>query len=363
MRPSSSAGRNNAARVRFCSTLAALIASLAFAAPAKAQVFETVGGRALGMGGAFVAVADDVTATYWNPAGLAVGGLVDAAVQRSTSTSPSNPDDTPASAGGWRASTTFLGFAIPSLGVSYLRTRSGQASSPTASPTDVRQQDRPGVASARVVAVDTFGVTLLQSLLPNLVVGTTLKLARGSSLATDVPGSTSLSTALDDVAQLPASARTRFDVDVGLMATTGPLRFGLVGRNLRQPDFAPDEATGAGRVARQVRAGIALTPGFTPGRTAASQPSFTIAFDADLTRATLPVGDERHVAAGVERWLRGRRVGVRAGVRASTVGDRRPVGTAGASVAVRPGILVEGHYARGRQAAGQQWSVGGRVTF
>ncbi len=30
-----------------------------------------VGSRALGMGGAFVAVADDATATYWNPAGLA----------------------------------------------------------------------------------------------------------------------------------------------------------------------------------------------------------------------------------------------------------------------------------------------------
>jgi hypothetical protein len=29
-----------------------------------------VGGRALGMGGAFVAIADDATATYWNPAGL-----------------------------------------------------------------------------------------------------------------------------------------------------------------------------------------------------------------------------------------------------------------------------------------------------
>ncbi|MEK9136891.1 MAG: UPF0164 family protein, partial [Bacteroidota bacterium] len=29
-----------------------------------------VGGRALGMGGAFVALANDVTAGYWNPAGL-----------------------------------------------------------------------------------------------------------------------------------------------------------------------------------------------------------------------------------------------------------------------------------------------------
>ena len=30
-----------------------------------------VGGRALGLGGAYVGIADDVTATYWNPAGLA----------------------------------------------------------------------------------------------------------------------------------------------------------------------------------------------------------------------------------------------------------------------------------------------------
>jgi len=30
-----------------------------------------VGGRALGMGGAFVAVANDVTSGYYNPAGLA----------------------------------------------------------------------------------------------------------------------------------------------------------------------------------------------------------------------------------------------------------------------------------------------------
>ena len=43
---------------------------LAASAPVHAQVFETFGVRALGMGGAFVAVADDATATYWNPAGL-----------------------------------------------------------------------------------------------------------------------------------------------------------------------------------------------------------------------------------------------------------------------------------------------------
>src|SRR5687768_8543679 len=37
------------------------------------HVFESVGERALGMGGAFVAVADDATAVHWNPAGLVSG--------------------------------------------------------------------------------------------------------------------------------------------------------------------------------------------------------------------------------------------------------------------------------------------------
>ncbi|PWT84196.1 MAG: hypothetical protein C5B57_05305, partial [Blastocatellia bacterium] len=59
-----------------CFTLALLIA-LATIAPsaARAQVYETAGIRAQGLGGAFVAVADDATATWWNPAGLASGAF------------------------------------------------------------------------------------------------------------------------------------------------------------------------------------------------------------------------------------------------------------------------------------------------
>src|SRR5262245_42936124 len=40
---------------------------------AHAQRFDDVGVRAQGMAGAFVAVANDATATWWNPAGLAYG--------------------------------------------------------------------------------------------------------------------------------------------------------------------------------------------------------------------------------------------------------------------------------------------------
>ncbi len=38
---------------------------------ASAQSFDLAGTRAKGMAGAFVAVADDGTATWWNPAGIA----------------------------------------------------------------------------------------------------------------------------------------------------------------------------------------------------------------------------------------------------------------------------------------------------
>ena len=48
---------------------------------ARAQGFEAIGIRALGMGGAFVAVADDASATYWNPAGLVTGPVVTAVVE------------------------------------------------------------------------------------------------------------------------------------------------------------------------------------------------------------------------------------------------------------------------------------------
>lgn len=50
-----------------------LIASL----QASAVEWATVGARAVGMGGAGVAVTSDAYATYWNPAGLAMTKTID----------------------------------------------------------------------------------------------------------------------------------------------------------------------------------------------------------------------------------------------------------------------------------------------
>ncbi len=51
--------------------LVLLIAVLGFAGEVLAAGFAVVGPRALGMGGAQVAVVDDTTAVYWNPAAIA----------------------------------------------------------------------------------------------------------------------------------------------------------------------------------------------------------------------------------------------------------------------------------------------------
>ena len=57
-------------------SLAVAVAAMIAASPASADKYAAeflkspVGARAVGMGGAFVAVSDDATAPYWNPAGM-----------------------------------------------------------------------------------------------------------------------------------------------------------------------------------------------------------------------------------------------------------------------------------------------------
>lgn len=62
--------------LRFLYTIASLMV-LALPAQVCAVEFVTVGPRAMGMGGAGVAVTTDALATYWNPAGLAMTQTVD----------------------------------------------------------------------------------------------------------------------------------------------------------------------------------------------------------------------------------------------------------------------------------------------
>src|SRR4029077_11565346 len=80
-------------------------------APARAQLYEDVGTRAQGMSGAFVAVADDATAAWWNPAGLATGALFNVVFEKGRVTQPESPI---ASDPARRAGVTGFALAIPS---------------------------------------------------------------------------------------------------------------------------------------------------------------------------------------------------------------------------------------------------------
>ena len=63
---------------------AVLACLLAFPVQARAQSLDAVGTRAQGMGGAFVGIADDASAVYWNPAGLAGGAYFSLVIDGNT---------------------------------------------------------------------------------------------------------------------------------------------------------------------------------------------------------------------------------------------------------------------------------------
>src|SRR5678815_1726831 len=89
---------------------------LAMASPSSGQVVESTGSRALGMGGAFVAVASDSSATWWNPAGLPAGPFFDMALSKTVLET-----DSQLPAARHRVSSFALG--TPPLGLSYYRFR------------------------------------------------------------------------------------------------------------------------------------------------------------------------------------------------------------------------------------------------
>lgn len=186
----------------FTTVVAALGLMTSVAAPVRAQSPAPVGVRAAGMGGAFTAVADDGTAPYWNPAGLASGAFVGL-------TFDVNSLD--------RVSGTFVGLATPPLGLSYFRTSTS---------TVADGSDRNG--GGQSVIVHHAGATVVQSIGDNgLAVGATLGVVHGNGA-------------------------TAFAADAGVMLSGGLGRLGLTVHNATAPSL------GDVRLDRVVRAGVAV---------------------------------------------------------------------------------------------------------
>ena len=120
---------------------------LTLPSPARAQLYEQIGIRAQGMAGAFVAVADDATATWWSPAGLATGAYFNGIIEHSRA------DDNGSSG---------VAVAYPALGLSYYRVH------------------------LRSLVLNQIGATVGHSLGEHLVVGSTVKLLRGDQTRGDL---------------------------------------------------------------------------------------------------------------------------------------------------------------------------------
>jgi F plasmid transfer operon, TraF, protein len=335
----------------FSAALAAVLVVVS-AAPARAQLYEDVGTRAQGMAGAFVAVADDATAVWWNPAGLASGAIFSLVVEKGRVSEPESPGPSDAAR---RATTGSFAVSFPSLGLSYYRLRVSQIAAAPSTETLAQNREDVGGEDRRVrtLALSQLGATVGQSLGDHLVVGSTLKLVRGGRASATVGASTE---PLDLGDELDLSRETHGDLDVGVMVAYPRVRAGLSVRNVTQPEFG--EGSDRLAVKRQARAGLAV---LTTSKGAFA--ALTVAADADLTRTTTPFGDARHVAAGAEAWLVKRRVGFRGGVAANTVGERRPTTSTGVSVAAMSWFYIEAARTFGTDEAIRGWSTAIRLTF
>lgn len=281
------------------------------------------------MGGAFVAVADDASAIYWNPAGIATGATFDLQVATATG-GHDGPDGT-------TGTTIFAGVAMPVLGLSYFRTHQ-PSGLPTVSPSEDRQNQGSGEVDVRPLTTSNVGVTVVQTVVSGLVIGTTARLVTGGIESLD--------------------SRTTFDLDAGAMVSAWDFRFGVTARNLREPEFEAGAAPV--RMKRQFRVGAALAPRSLP--TGVHGP-FTVAIDADLTTTPSPLGERRGAAVGGEYWLARGQLGVRGGVRWSTLGDLNRALSGGFSVRLPRSVYGDGQVTKWDDTDELHWNFGLRLTF
>ena len=176
------------------------------------------------MGGAFVAVADDASAVYWNPAGLALGGsyfsLVldgslgeaeaeDAGTGGRPFAGPDRPVNAPARA-----------FVLPAQ----LRPRR----QPTAT-----SATRPARAADDASCRRDVGAVVSVSTSPS---ASTLKRVHGFAASGVVPAG-DRDDLLDGAGDLPEQSTNKFDVDVGVMALAWAVRAGRDAAQSRRAGF------------------------------------------------------------------------------------------------------------------------------
>ena len=306
------------------------------ARPAHAQVgFDVLGARAMGMAGAFVAVADDPVAGHWNPAGLIEGPM--AGLTIGWDSFHFRDQKAPASTGIGRMATSGMSFGSWPVGVSIQRF--------TAAGIHRRNTQTLSVEALRATQV---GFTVLQSIGDRIVAGATLKYVRGAAANLAVAAGNAADV-LETGLNAASTAGNTFDLDVGVLVRTDRLRAGLSLKNLRRPGLVTIGGSPI-HLERRVRLGLAALP--TDG--------VTLAIDVDLDTADPLVGLRQTIALGGEARL-GARLALRGGIRLQRGQETRPIGALGGSVRIRQGLWLDGHATASRATADRGIGIAMRV--
>jgi len=306
---------------------------LASSTAAAGQSFEAVGTRAAGMGGAFVAIADDASAAYWNPAGFASGNVFTLVIDHGIAKSDADARE------GVREGSGFLfAMGIPALGLSYYQIRSTGLT-----------ENGPTVRLDTLVTHHT-GATLLQSIGGRVVVATTVKVVRGIA-SSGVAADGAREALLEHAGELGGRSSTKVDTDVGVMTVGSFFKVGLTIRNLTNPEFETPAGNSLS-LSRQARAGIAFT----------LAPGWAVDADFDLLTTHETLGDVRQIATGTEARL-GRKALIRGGFRVNTAGSDAVAAAAGGSYQIAGPLFVDGQITRGSDRASHGWGISARFVY
>jgi F plasmid transfer operon protein TraF len=301
--------------------------------PAQAQALEfvVVGPRAMGMGGAGVAITTDALATYWNPAGLAMTQTVDVraqfgfqgidrlgiadAVHDLENFDPNDPNlaaniakaqdianriNRPGATVSLNASAGLylkghLGEHAFGFNISDVATGGGFVSTPAGVTNNGTSVSLTGSMALRALEVRQAAFSYAYAFSDKMFsIGVTGKFLQGAAYngSTTLSGGTDVSIT-DNFGK--ATLSTAFGIDVGaIYRPSSWLRFGVVAKDINQPTF---DAPGGGelKLSPQVRGGVAVNPYSSLTLTADVDATSNKTFVPDVKSQVLSLGAEQTI--------------------------------------------------------------------
>ncbi len=309
----------------------AIIIGLMIPAQALALEFVTVGPRAMGMGGAGVAVTTDALATYWNPAGLAMTQTVDVRIQGSGQVidrlgianaihdlenfTPNDPNtaanltkaqdianriNRPGATVSVNGSAGLyvkghLGEHAFGLNVSDVATGGGFVSTPVTAALNGSNVSLTGAMALRGLEARQVAFSYAYAFSDKTFsIGVTGKILQGAAYRGSMTLTGGNDVSIHDNFGKPTIS-TAFGIDVGaIYRPSSWLRFGIVAKDINQPTF--DTPGGEElKLGPQVRGGIAINP----------YSSLTLTADVDATsnKTFVPGVKSQVLSLGVEQTI------------------------------------------------------------